>query len=429
MGMWRKGRTFATIFQNSMNMRRFLTLLVICTFHFSLFTYHLSAQELTLEACKQMARNNYPSIRQYGLIEQSRDLTLSNAAKAWLPGVSVTGFGVAMTDVLEASPLGEMKNTMCGASLSVNQVIYDGGAIGAQKRVASAKSQVDEAQMDVQLYNINERVEQLFFGILMIDEQMKQVGLLQDNLAISEKTVRSMMSGGLANQSDLDQVQVNQVQAEQKLVNLKTMRNTYERMLGYFINQQGELSLQKPSANLNSIGERPELKLFASQENMLTAQRKALDTRLMPTVSAFGMASYHNKILPIMKDRNLMAGVMLKWNIGALYTRKNDIASLENQRQQIDIQRQTFLFNNNLQQQQSNGQIESLREQMSLDDKAVTLRESILEKARKKVEMGTETVNELLRDVNAVSEVQQQKAIHEIQFLQEISKLNTTKGQ
>jgi len=216
-------------------MRRFFTLIVICILHSSLFTFYLSAQELTLESCKQMARDNYPAIRQYGLIEQSRDLTLSNAAKAWLPGVSVTGFGVAMTDVLDASPLGEMKNGVYGASLSVNQVLYDGGAIGAQRRVARAKSQVEEAQMDVQLYNINERVEQLFFGILMIDEQIKQVGLLQDNLAISEKTVRSMMSGGLANQSDLDQVQVNQVQAEQKLVCLKTMRKSYIQMLGYFI--------------------------------------------------------------------------------------------------------------------------------------------------------------------------------------------------
>jgi len=409
-----------------MSIRKLLSAIAIL--HLSLFTLHLSAQELTLEKCKQMARDNYPAIRQYGLIEQSRDLTLSNAAKAWLPGVSVTGFGVAMTDVLESSPLGEMKNSVYGASVMVNQVIYDGGAIGAQRRVARAKSQVEEAQMDVLLYNINERVEQLFFGILMIDEQTKQVLLLQDNLAISEKTVKSMMNGGLANQSDLDQVQVNQIQAEQQLVNLKTMRKTYIQILGYFINQQGDLSLQKPSSIQNSIGERPELKLYASQENMLRVQHKALNSRLMPTVSAFGMAAYHNTMLPIMKDKNLIAGVMLKWNIGALYTRKNDLASLENQRQQIDVQRQTFLFNNNLQQQQSNGQIESLRQQMALDDKAVALRESILEKAQKKVEMGTETINELLRDVNAVSEARQQKAIHEIQLLQEISRLNTTKG-
>lgn len=428
----------------NMKLRPIFSLIVIL--HASLFIPHVSAQELTLEACKQKAQDNYPIIRQYGLIEQSRDLTLSNAAKAWLPGVSVTGLGVAMTDAMDASLLGEMKHSLYGATVSVNQMLYDGGAIGAQQRVARAKSQVEEAQMNVQLYTLNERVEQLYFGILMIDEQIKQVGLLQDNLALSEKTVKSMMRGGLANQSDLEQVQVNQVQAEQNLVHLKRMRNSYIQMLGYFIGDNDPLSsplkgedlrLVKPSLAEESIsssllksqeGSRPELHLYASQESLLSTQRKALDARLMPTVSAFGMASYHNKLLPIMKDRNLMAGVMLKWNIGALYTRKNDIASLENQRQQIEVQRQTFLFNNQLQQQQSNGQIESLRQQMTLDDKAVTLRESILEKARKKVEMGTETINELLRDVNAVSEARQQKAIHEIQLLQEISKLNTIKG-
>jgi len=425
-------------------MTRFLSLKVICILYFSLFSLHSSAQELTLEQCKQMARDNYPAIRQYGLIEQSKELTLSNAAKAWLPGVSVTGFGVAMTDMLNASPLGEMKNTVYGASLSVNQVVYDGGAIAAQKRVASARSQVEEAQLNVQLYNINERVEQLYFGILMIDEQMKQVALLQDNLAISEKTVKSMIKGGIANKSDLEQVQVNQLQAEQQLINLKNIRGAYERMLKCFIKDQaqapsnspirGELKLLKPSLSPVSTNSLPSggqgwAYLFTSQENMLTAQRKALDTRLMPTVSAFGMASYHNKMLPIMKDKNLMIGLMLKWNIGALYTRKNDIASLNNQMEQIAVQRETFFFNNNLQQLQSNGQIESLREQLTLDDKAVNLRESILEKAHKKVELGTETINELLRDVNAVSEARQQKAIHEIQLLQEINKLNTIKGQ
>lgn len=393
-----------------------------------LLTCNVSAQELTLDQCKQMARDNYPAIRQYGLIERSRDLTLSNAAKAWLPGVSVNGFGVAMTDVLEASPLGEMENMVYGASLSVNQVIYDGGAIGAQRDVVRAKSEVEKAQIEVQLYSINERIEQLFFGILMIDEQVRQIALLQDNLAISEKTVKSMMQGGMANQSDLDQVNVNQLTTEQQLVKLNTLRKTYEQMLGHFIGQQGNLTLQKPSAEAKPQSERPELSLFASQENMLAAQRKSFNAGMRPTLSAFGMAAYHNAMMPIMKDRNLMAGLMLRWNIGALYSRKNDIASLDNQRQQVAVQRETFLFQNNLEQQQSNGQIESLSEQLAIDDKVVALREDILEKAKKRVDLGTETINELLRDINAVSEARQQKAIHEIQLLQEIYKLNNIKG-
>lgn len=418
-------------------MNRNLMFGVICILNLSLFTLHSQAQELTLEACQQMARENYPAIRQYGLIEQSRSMTLSNASKAWLPEVSITGFGVGTTDLIETSLLGEMKNSVYGTSLTLNQVIYDGGSIGAKRQLSKARSQVEEAQMDVQLYSIQERVEQLFFGILTLDEQIRQVGLLQDNLAISEKSVRSLIRGGMANESDLEQVQVGQVQADQQLVNLQAQRKAYEQMLAYFIgkdlnhsdsSRNEKLVLVKPSAEMSAMTARPELRLYASQENLLLSQRKTLDAKLIPTVSAFVMASYHNRMLPVMKDRNLMAGVMVRWSISALYTRKNDIASLDNQREQIEVQRQTFLFNNNLQQQQSNGQIESLRKQMALDDKAVALRESILEKARKKVEMGTETINELLRDVNAVSEARLQKAIHEIQLLQEISKLNTIKG-
>lgn len=401
-----------------------VTAFLVCLF----FSSHMSAQELTLEQCRQMAHDNYPAIKQYGLIEQSRDLTISNASKAWLPGVSVSGFGIVMSDALESSPLGDMENTIYGASVTVSQVLYDGGSISAQKGVLRAKSEVEKAQTDVQLYAINERVEQLYFGILMIDEQIKQVALLQNNLSITEKTVNSMINGGLANQNDLDQVHVNQITAEQQLVKLNSIRRSYMQMLGYFIGQQGDLSLQKPSDMVSSQNERPELSLFSSQEEMLTSQRKALNSKVRPTLSAFGMAAYHNEIMPIMKSNNLMAGVMLKWNIGALYSRKNDISALTNQQQQIAIQREAFLFNNNLQQQQSNGQIESLREQMKLDDKVVALRENILEKSRKKVEMGTETVNEMLRNVNAVSEARQQRAIHEIQLLQEIYKLNTIKG-
>ena len=401
------------------------TFLISC---FSLYTSLSFAQSYTLDECKQMARQNYPSISQYGLIEKSRDLTVSHEAKAWLPGVSVNGFGVGLTQLLDASPLGQMKDGVYGASLTVSQMIYDGGAVGAQRRVARARSEVEMRQTDVLMYDVNERVEQLFFGILMIDEQMKQVELLNDNLTISEKTVRSLMDNGMANQGDLEQVMVQQVQAQQRMVGLRSMRDTYCDMLGYFVGKQVE-SLSKPSDTAVGMDvARPELSLFSAQESLLAVQKKSLNSRLMPTVSAFGMAAYHNRILPILKETNLAVGLMVKWNIGALYTRKNDLASLSNQQKQIDVQRQTFLFNNHMQQRQTSGEIEALRRQMTLDDEALALRESILEKARKKVEMGTETVNELLRDVNAVSEAQQQKAIHEIELLQEINKLSTIIG-
>lgn len=420
-----------------MNMTRKLGMIVMIL-HFSFFILHSTAQTLVLDECKQNARQNYPAIKQYNLIEKSRDLTISNAQKAWLPGISVSGFGVGFTDVMSASGatsqiLGDMENYLVGGSVMLNQVIFDGGAISAQKNIARAKADVDAKQLDVNLYSINERVEQLFFGILMLDEQLNQVSLLLDDLSISENTVKSLIEGGLANQSDLDAVNVRQVQAEQQKIGLQAQRSTYLNMLGYFIgkNLTVDTKLAKPvnPSILSPMGEaRPELSYYTSQENLLNAQRKALNSRLLPTLGAFGMGSIHNKIMPMMKAGILAGGLTLNWNIGALYTRKNDIASIENKRLQIAAQRETFLFNNQLQNCQLSGTIDNIRQQMLLDDKAVSLRESIRNKAEKKVKNGTETVNELLRDVNAVSEARQQKAIHEIQLLQEEYKLNTING-
>ena len=53
----------------------------------------------SLEECKEMARNHYPAIRQYDLISQAQDYSLSNASKAWLPQVSLSAQATYQSDV------------------------------------------------------------------------------------------------------------------------------------------------------------------------------------------------------------------------------------------------------------------------------------------------------------------------------------------
>lgn len=406
----------------------------------------VQAEVLTLEGCLERAHDNYPVIKQYALVEKSRELNVSNAAKAWLPGISVSGFAAGFTDLVDFSGLNAslgrmtgssigMDNYIAGGSLTINQMVYDGGAISAKKAVTRAQSDVEQKRLDVSMYDINQRVEQLYFGTLMLDEQIRQNQLLQSDLGISEKTVQSLVSGGLANESDVDAVSVRIVQAEQQEINLRSMRKTYVAMLGYFIGSElaETTELERPAqssqlATLNPENQRPELSLYASQQQLLDAQKKALNARLMPTLGAFALGTAHTRPLGMINSTAVIGGVTLKWNIGALYTRKNDLANLENQSSMIAAQRETFLFNNNMQSRQTDGQIESIQKQMLLDDKAVTLRQGIRDKAEKKVKNGTETVNELLRDINAVSEAKQQKAIHEIQLLQAEYNLRWIKG-
>ena len=411
----------------------------------------LSTQAITLKESLQMAHDNYPAIRQYQLIEQTRDFTLENASKGWLPQVSTSAGAYAFTDPIKSNEqiarMGiDFKNYMANASVTIRQNLYDGGEIAAQKEVASAQSEVQKHQLHVSMYGINERVQQIYFSILLLDEQIVLNELHQKDLSTSEKNIRSLIKGGIANQSDLDAILVECLKLKQQKDAIAVSRQAYLQMLGVFIGKELMVSekLEKPSMESNVLRtpegttsdsssslflsknwgiNRPELQYYDSQNLLIDARRKQLDTRLRPTLSLFGMGMLHSKVSDMINYGMLAGGISLSWNIGALYTRKNDIRKLEVQRQMNDIQREVFLFNNRLQNEQEYGIIASLRKQIAQDTEIISLRESIRSKSDRKVQLGTESVNELVRDINAVNLAKTQKAMHEIQLLQEIYKL------
>ncbi|MEJ8769117.1 TolC family protein [Prevotella sp. HCN-7019] len=401
----------------------------------TLLSLSVSAQ-ITLDECKTSARDNYPAVKQYRLIELSRDYTVDNASKAWLPKVSVAAGAVAMTDLTEKMATGaatDISNEIYGAMLQVNQTIYDGGTTAARKRVTRAEADVEKGRLDVTMYDINSRVEEIFFGILTIDEKLKQIRLLQNDLELSMRTVNGMINGGLANLSDKDAIKVEQLKASQQESSLTTSRDAYVRMLAAFTGKDMPSSTQfeKPSDTITpSYGtitnRRPELEYYSARLRLLDEQRHTLDTKLRPQISFFGAAVYHNRINDLLKNGTLAAGVTLSWNIGALYTRKNDIRDIETQKLQTESQRETFLLNTRMQNENSYGNINGLKKQIALDDEIITLRENIRQTTEKKVENGTETVNELLRHINSVSEARQAKAMHEIALIRELYSLRHT---
>lgn len=395
----------------------------------------VASYAVSLDECLKMAHDNYPAIRQYEMLDQSREFTLDNAAKGWLPQVSATAGAFAFTDIVKSSQkmtkMGlDMKNYMASASVTVSQNVYDGGQISAQKRVASAQTEVQKRQLDVTMYAVNERVEQIYFGILLLDEQIRQTDLLKEDLQVSERNIRSMIKGGIANQSDLDKILVENVKADQQKEALAASRSAYLRMLATLIGKElaDTEHLEKPSATAVPSREawgnnRPEMLYYASQNKLLDEQRNQLNSRLRPKVSLFGMGMIHSKVTDMMNNGILAGGISLSWNIGALYTRKNDLRKLETQRAMNESQRDVFLFNNRLQNEDAGGSVASLRRQIEQDDEIVRLRESIRSKSDRKVQMGTESVNELVGDINAVSMARLQKAQHEIQLLKEIYRI------
>lgn len=395
--------------------------------------------QLTLDEAQADARANYPTIRQYDLVRQSRDYTVENAAKAWLPQVSLTGRASYQSETtkmpFDLSQMGidydGLPKDQYDAHVQVNQNIYDGGEVKNRQQEARLQADVQTEQLNVTLYGIRERVNQLYFGVLLLDEQIRQNQLLQKDLGLSLGTVTAMVKGGIANQTDVDAVKVQQIEAEQQEGSLKTQRRAYLTMLGSFIGKElaESTTLEKPSDQLgDNSGVRPELQLYQAQDKLLDVRLKKLDTALRPRLSAYAQGGYGNPGLNMLKDGwdpYYKIGLNLTWNFGALYTRKNDKKLIDTERAKIQADRETFLFNQRLQQQQTNGAIENYRSLVTRDDEIIRLREAIRSKSEKKVQNGTETVNEMLRDINAVAEARQQKAVHEMQLLQEIHELRT----
>lgn len=401
-----------------------------------LFCSVASRAQVTLERCKELARDNYPVIKQYGLVEQSRRLTVENAAKAWLPQAVVSGTASYQSDVttipvdIPGVDIPTIGKDQYDVNITVSQQVYDGGAVSSAKRLAEAQGDVGREQVSVAMYDVNRRVDELFFGVLVLDEQIRQVRVLQDDLSLSLSSVEAMMKGGVANQADVDAVKVEQVKARQKETSLLTQRKTYMKMLSTFtgkdMGENDSLAMPQMPALLPADNRRPELELYAAQNSLIDTKLKALNTDLRPHVGVYARGGYGNPGLNMLKDdfdAYYKVGLTLSWNFGSLYTRANDKKKLEAERQTVQSERDAFLFNTRLQTELQSGAIASLREQIKQDDEIITLRQRIREKAGQRVANGTETVNEMLRDINAVSDAQLAKRLHEIQLLQEIYKV------
>src|SRR6188768_109832 len=114
------------------------------------------AQSLNIDSCYVFATRNYPLIKQYELIEKTKEYNLSNANKAYLPQLSITAIeGYVFGGLPSFGPsTGESEGsnfTFIGIA-QLNQTIWDGGATKTQKKIIKASSETDKASLDVSLY-------------------------------------------------------------------------------------------------------------------------------------------------------------------------------------------------------------------------------------------------------------------------------------
>ena len=407
----------------------------------------LLAQGQTLEECQQAAERNYPLISQYGLIEKTTDLTVSNLSKGWLPQVTASAQATYQSDVVAwpdqmqtiyqqmGLDMKGLKKDQYKVGIDVQQMVFDGGAISSQRDIAREQGRVQEAQTEVTMYQVRRRVNEMYFGLLMLDEQIALNNDLQSLLAANEQKLSSMWKRGTASESDYQAVKAERLNVMQQATTLDAQRRAVIRMLSAFCGLE-VTHVEKPALIAlpsQDVAQRPELKAIDAQLSLANAQERLLNAALRPRLSLFASGFYgypgYNMFDDMMSHDwswNGMVGARLSWNLGAFYTHRNDKAKIRLQRDMAETSREVFLFNNRLELIQQNENIEQYRRLMNDDEEIIALRSSVRKAAESKLAHGIIDVNDLVKEINAENAARVQQSMHEIKLLKEVYDMKFT---
>lgn len=416
-----------------------------------------STRVITIDECQALARENYPALARYEIIERTRDFTMANANRAYLPQGNlnaqaswqsdVTRFDVELPEGLPPIEIPIPDRDQYRIVAELNQLIWDGGTIAANKKGAEASAEVEKKQLDTELYGIRERVNGVYFGILLMKANLQQQEILESELQRNLENVMAYVENGLANETDLSAVKVEQLKAKQQRVQLESSLEAYTGVLSVltgkpmtpgmtFVKPVPEKPMPEVMGTPTSAAtlpiHRPELELFNAQERAIESRRSVLNARIRPMIGAFAQGGYGKPGLNMFTNEfspYFIGGVRMTWNFSNLYTRKSDLRMIDLQKQDLNSRRETFLYQLNMEIPRQQIEIEKYRKTMVEDDEIVRHHRIIREAAEAKVENGTMTVSDLMKEIHAEEAAKQARTLHEIQYLMAIYALKNTVNQ
>ncbi len=397
-------------------------------------------ERLSIEESYKFAKENYPLTKQRDLIERTKEYSLSNAAKGILPVITINGQDSYQSDVtsipikspdMNVEPLSKHQYKIYG---EVAANLYDGGAVRNQKELHRATAKIDEQNLEVQLYQLRDRINQMYFGILLLDAQLEQNELMKTDIRRGIKQVEASINNGNALKSSADVLQAEYLKANQKTIELKASRKAFVDMLALMLGVSLDDStiFEKPSP-LSTRDEinRPELSLYQYRRDAISVQSKMLSTRNRPRLSIFFQGGYGRPALDMLNNSPepyYITGLRLNWTISGFYTFKKEKALLQIEQSNLDLLQETFVYNTKISLKSHSSEVDKLKDVLASDDEIIRLREKITQTASAQLENGVITSNDYLREVTAEDQARQNMIVHEIQLLLAQYNLQTTAG-
>lgn len=410
-------------------MFRIYSFLFLIVFDFQIL--YCQKESITLDSCLIWAQNNYPMIKQLDLVKSTESFSLSNIATAWFPQINVTGQASYQSDVtgfkiaipginLPEPPSKEQYKFYA----DFGQLVYAGGSIIAQKNLVRSNTKLEILKLEVEFYKINDRILQLYFGSILIQEQLQIVDLIDKDLIAQIKKAEAALESQIIASSTLYQLQAESIKARQKRIELESQQNQMLKLLGQFINKELPINtafIVPKDRSLRQKIDRSELWLSDQQVVFVENQWRLSRSKVIPKLSLFGQIGYANPALNFLKNEfqaYYVAGIRLNWNFSSLYSFKNDYQISILNKNIAALQKETFLFNTRLNLLQQEEEIHKFEILLKSDLELVELRTKIKVAAKVQWESGVITVSDYIRELNAEEQARTNQTVHQIQFLQ-----------
>ena len=402
---------------------------------------------LTLPAAEALARANYPLLKQQSLIRTAGDLQQQNINSGWLPQFTLGAQATMQSDVTRVNisvpgiKIEAPERDQYKIFTELNQLLYDGGVSAIQRNMSRLESDAKSQQLEVEMYQLKQKVRSLYIGVIYFDQLMQQQLLAMKDIQTGIATTTALVNNGVAFRSNVQVLQAELLRAKQRQLELEGSRAALVNTLSVLINRQldSNTTLVAPTLSADNIASasgpvlhRAELLAIEKNDALLRAKRSLVAAGNKPRVGLFVQGGYGRPALNMLQnqfDWYYIGGIRFTWNLAGLYTAKKDKELIELQQRTLDTEKETFIVNTNAALAGAKAEVERIRKVIETDDEIITLRVRVANAARAQLENGVITANDYLREINAADQAHQARITHQVQLLKALIDYNNLQGE
>lgn len=399
----------------------------------------VSQQSLSLDDCYKLATLNYPLAKQFQLLATQNQLELEAITTAKFPQLSWDMQATYQSEVTEVpipnTGINPPNKDQYRTTISVNQLIYNGGATDASLNLKSAQFKAKQKQVEVSLYQIKQKINQLYFSILLAQETDTLLKAKQNQLETKLKEVKSGITHGALLPASDKIIEAELLKLNQQFTEVKSSKSTLIKTLSELIGQPLDTSItfQNPlvETKINSDLNRPELDLFQLKKEEIESSEFLLSKQNAPKLVGFASGGYGNPGLNMLDNSFqvfYIVGAKLNWNIFDWNSNKKQRESLAINKNIIDTETETFKLNTTIELIQQQKEIEKIETFIISDLEIIKLREDILKSASSQLKNGVITTSAYITELTNLYEDQTNLMKHKIELQLAKANYNLIKG-